>query len=95
MSPGSRSSLFPISIHAPREGGDTQDVVLIGRVHNISIHAPREGGDQCFGWFRSSTAISIHAPREGGDGVRWSNGLNERISIHAPREGGDRIYRAR
>ena len=34
-----------ISIHAPREGGDVgQDLVLQG--HEISIHAPREGGDQ-------------------------------------------------
>ena len=35
----------PISIHAPREGGD--DVVFIDYLQLIiSIHAPREGGDR-------------------------------------------------
>ena len=34
-----------ISIHAPREGGDT--IFPISRwICSISIHAPREGGDQ-------------------------------------------------
>ena len=35
-----------ISIHAPREGGDTCDMITIDVVHLISIHAPREGGDR-------------------------------------------------
>ena len=33
-----------ISIHAPREGGDTHACDVI-RECGISIHAPREGGD--------------------------------------------------
>ena len=33
-----------ISIHAPREGGDTNEGYQMHRVA-ISIHAPREGGD--------------------------------------------------
>ena len=36
---------IPISIHAPREGGDG-DVVVVDTIDlQISIHAPREGGD--------------------------------------------------
>ena len=34
----------PISIHAPREGGDSQGFRVITEL-KISIHAPREGGD--------------------------------------------------
>ena len=55
-----------ISIHAPREGGDTNEGYQMHRVA-ISIHAPREGGDQSFNGWRSGWTISIHAPREGGD----------------------------
>ena len=35
----------PISIHAPREGGDAVNSVLPVKPPHISIHAPREGGD--------------------------------------------------
>ena len=34
-----------ISIHAPREGGDTIPLLQYDDHHVISIHAPREGGD--------------------------------------------------
>ena len=36
-----------ISIHAPREGGDSGDVpgMALAWIYPISIHAPREGGD--------------------------------------------------
>ena len=34
-----------ISIHAPREGGDTDPEVILDIITHISIHAPREGGD--------------------------------------------------
>ena len=56
-----------ISIHAPREGGDTKVFIITNIPPDISIHAPREGGD-----FRTRASgggvdISIHAPREGGD----------------------------
>ena len=63
-----------ISIHAPREGGDTMlDPVAIAIP--ISIHAPREGGDKTNINTKSSVInISIHAPREGGDGTgRWTS----------------------
>ena len=35
-----------ISIHAPREGGDQDQVTGLDTMGNISIHAPREGGDR-------------------------------------------------
>ena len=35
----------PISIHAPREGGDPAKNPQGGGSPEISIHAPREGGD--------------------------------------------------
>ena len=35
-----------ISIHAPREGGDTALLVAAAMCAAISIHAPREGGDR-------------------------------------------------
>ena len=34
-----------ISIHAPREGGDRMNDIML-TMQNISIHAPREGGDR-------------------------------------------------
>ena len=57
-----------ISIHAPREGGDTTLKNAGLQAATISIHAPREGGD----WYSypveiDPRTISIHAPREGGD----------------------------
>ena len=38
--------LFDISIHAPREGGDTPSTINFTFHLPISIHAPREGGDR-------------------------------------------------
>ena len=35
----------PISIHAPREGGDADAMADYEQTERISIHAPREGGD--------------------------------------------------
>ena len=56
-----------ISIHAPREGGDSR-MYTLSAASKISIHAPREGGDVCdFANSLKVSAISIHAPREGGD----------------------------
>ena len=59
--------LTGISIHAPREGGDTA-IQAIVYYQKISIHAPREGGDVVgVGVILLGLDISIHAPREGGD----------------------------
>ena len=58
----------PISIHAPREGGDGEKPNTNNKENNISIHAPREGGDhEDKDTLRAAWKISIHAPREGGD----------------------------
>ena len=86
--------LRDISIHAPREGGDLDEVVLMPRSFVISIHAPREGGDfenlcglQC-------TLISIHAPREGGDdGAKLWFSCNPDFNPRPPR-GGRHVIRA-
>ena len=66
-----------ISIHAAREGGDTE-YNLPKLEGTISIHAAREGGDRVLSTFRHHRKISIHAAREGGDRhrvhhllVRW------------------------
>ena len=57
-----------ISIHAPREGGDSIPAGSDFNDYRISIHAPREGGDvQIKSKFPVQFVISIHAPREGGD----------------------------
>ena len=55
-----------ISIHAAREGGDTDGSDEYARIM-ISIHAAREGGDQYALFVDRATEISIHAAREGGD----------------------------
>ena len=56
-----------ISIHAPREGGDSITRVNLLNLYWISIHAPREGGDDAAEDTIWALNISIHAPREGGD----------------------------
>ena len=38
---GLECTVFQVSIHAPREGSDSDDAV--SRWYNVSIHAPREG----------------------------------------------------
>ena len=78
-----------ISIHAPREGGDTVSRTQLPKPFWISIHAPREGGDLSSTVVPRPTTISIHAPREGGDCGTVAGAGPAGISIHAPREGGD------
>ncbi len=57
-----------ISIHAAREGGDTDGSDEYARIM-ISIHAAREGGDTEWNLPELEGTISIHAAREGGDTV--------------------------
>ena len=56
-----------ISIHAPREGSDTQVGENVTVTGGISIHAPREGSDVYNVVTNKDKTISIHAPREGSD----------------------------
>ena len=79
-----------ISIHAPREGCDTNLLKQMAILREISIHAPREGCDLGRLLTLSGYRISIHAPREGCDSlhdVMLTAAIL--ISIHAPREGCD------
>ena len=55
-----------ISIHAAREGGDS-DSCNSSIITGISIHAAREGGDVFSRLVPILLSISIHAAREGGD----------------------------
>ena len=57
-----------VSIHAPREGCDTDLVDLLDD-SEVSIHAPREGCDSSSAGIASFRSVSIHAPREGCDCV--------------------------
>ena len=57
-----------ISIHAPREGSDLEEMMEQAQNPAISIHAPREGSDSYVWNLDEATEISIHAPREGSDG---------------------------
>ena len=77
-----------ISIHAPRAGGDFEDLQGCYTAE-ISIHAPRAGGDVSEDAPVVEKKISIHAPRAGGDRPGKDITEQEYISIHAPRAGGD------
>ena len=70
-------TVYNISIHAAREGGDWYGSA--GAFFEIiSIHAAREGGDVkiCRNTVRNS--ISIHAAREGGDHSNGTHGTFSR-----------------
>ena len=62
------SVIVRISIHAAREGGDTNMPLAMPPQERISIHAAREGGDVYSADKAMYVKISIHAAREGGDG---------------------------
>ena len=57
----------PISIHAPRERSDNEDLTAKNASLKISIHAPRERSDEDIRFILRSDIISIHAPRERSD----------------------------
>ena len=79
----------PISIHAPREGGDFGTVASIAMAPIFQSTPPARGATPRISNRPQAGRISIHAPREGGDATAtvWLIKIN--ISIHAPREGGD------
>ena len=81
---------FSISIHAPREGGDSDPDIDIPCTSTISIHAPREGGDLTYLRFRVFWyTFQSTPPARGATGHRPDKVFAGVISIHAPREGGD------
>ena len=79
-----------ISIHAPREGGDGNEVHRRGDPEDFNPRPPRGGrlmgiliSSQPFGVFQSTP------PARGATMVACGMLPHVRISIHAPREGGD------
>ena len=78
-----------ISIHAPREGGDSPAYSCFLSSCDFNPRPPR-GGRPCAAYLEitnerfQSTPPARGATTGGAGGLRWAN-----ISIHAPREGGD------
>ena len=86
------SPYFKISIHAPREGGDSGYQYEDLRLVVISIHAPREGGDCfCFAIVIRFINFNPRPPRGGRRVIVPREPPLILISIHAPREGGDAV----
>ena len=56
-----------ISIHAPREGGDTYQLSSHQVLRHFNPRPPRGGRQHVEIFYDMYTGISIHAPREGGD----------------------------
>ena len=84
-----QESQLEISIHAPREGGDTNYKGKAKAENEFQSTPPARGATPRDFRRHKDPQISIHAPREGGDN-RDTKDINDRfISIHAPREGGD------
>ncbi len=81
----------PISIHAPRVGGDISWHRANHSNYMISIHAPRVGGDLVrLRWFSPFSANFNPRPPCGGRPADGPAGADRKgISIHAPRVGGD------
>ena len=78
-----------ISIHAPREGSDS-DLREAGETGGISIHAPREGSDIPSTVFDNPELLFLSTlPARGATGVHGAQHGGCLISIHAPREGSD------
>ena len=77
-----------ISIHAPREGGDSS----ANRCRSCWIHfnprPPRGGRRENANYIQGNSEISIHAPREGGDeGTPLSPSIYERFQSTPPARG--------
>ena len=80
---------IPISIHAPREGGDVSSSTRRQSAWHFNPRPPRGGRRKGHRGRQAEIGISIHAPREGGDLLQHHPAHRFSISIHAPREGGD------
>ena len=79
----------PISIHAPREGGDGFILNWPSMAFRFQSTPPARGATFLEQYPEAEIDISIHAPREGGDTTAVYGTFTVGISIHAPREGGD------
>ena len=78
-----------ISIHAPREGGDSSFMAAISQDWNFNPRPPR-GGRLPIGEAFSGVLLFQSTPPARGATDQVGDNFNQRfISIHAPREGGD------
>ena len=81
-----------VSIHAPREGCDGDELRSRSLTKTVSIHAPREGCDEPNKLFRRVRDVSIHAPREGCDHVGQNSQQSELLfQFTHPGRGATRI----
>ena len=85
-----RSKGIFISIHAPREGGDTVSPDIAGAGHGFQSTPPARGATYVFTAPNKNAAIFQSTPPARGATAMgiWGFATNS-ISIHAPREGGD------
>ena len=86
---------FSISIHAPRGGSDTNELLYASFVFDFNPRSPwgERLGVTLFAY--SPTIISIHAPRGGSDEYEKQGQTDQQISIHAPRGGSDKFFHLR
>ena len=83
-----------ISIHAPREGGDSRNSAAAQRQKGFQSTPPARGATPSSVFDNKILMISIHAPREGGDQGRNSRTrLREHFNPRPPR--GGRLRRTR
>ena len=78
---------LPISIHAPREGGDGE-LASLGVQDLISIHAPREGGDYAHSLILPSLSDFNPRPPRGGRRISLSRRSTARNFNPRPPRGG-------
>ena len=82
----------PVSIHAPREGGDTFAWMIAGISFRFNSR-PREGGDRSKVGIHQHLLVSIHAPAKGGDDGLGNASTSASCFNSRPREGGDHMAR--
>ncbi len=80
-----------ISIHAPREGGDTSRSPRLGRCGHFNPRPPRGGRPAICSFCRLALYFNPRPPRGGRHLWRHPHCGYREISIHAPREGGDEV----
>ena len=83
------AELVAISIHAAREGGDSEAFALTYFQIGFQSTPPVKAATPALQYAAVALAISIHAAREGGDCRALVHAQHVPISIHAAREGGD------
>ena len=78
-----------ISIHAPREGGDSDAIEVATTYQDFNPRPPRGGRPGQYGWNTQGKGFQSTPPARGATGRHRAASPGRRISIHAPREGGD------